>query len=133
MMLRISIYINRVICTVRRLEPRTYLYTSSCDVEFEGDKFDSIGSPVCLLLDDVLCMNNRIYTTNQQYCTKNVDEVHAPGAPQPVASIEVTSRITKRETGISILLDLLSSKFTFCMIAAASVITILACNGSHDS
>ena len=79
----------------------------------------------------------RMYKKKVQYlicCVFEVDPgVYASGAPQPVASILVTSRITRSDTGISKLLDLLSATFTFCMVIAASFITILACNGSHDS
>ena len=79
----------------------------------------------------------RMYKKKVQYlicCVFEVDPgVYASGAPQPVASILVTSRITRSDTGISKLLDLLSVTFTFCMVIAASFITILACNGSHDS
>lgn len=91
-----------------------------------------------VLLDCVdVCINNGVCTKKVQYlicCVFEVDPgVYASGAPQPVASILVTSRITRSDTGISKLLDLLSVTFTFCMVIAASFITILACNGSHDS
>lgn len=87
------------------------------------------GSVVPILATSQTCL----LLSTMDYVQKGTIDAYASGAQQPVASIVVTSSITRRDSGISKFCDLLNAILTFCIITAASFITILACNGSHDS